>query len=500
MNIRPEEVSSIIKSEIENYKKSLDVKTSGSVLEVGDGIARIYGLSNAKAGELLEFTDGIMGMVLNLEENNVGAVILGDFSKIKEGSEVKATGRIVSVPAGENFLGRVVNALGQPIDGKGDIEPVKYMELERKASGIISRKPVSEPLQTGIKSIDGMVPIGRGQRELIIGDRQTGKTAIAVDAIINQKGTGVKCIYVAIGQKRSTVAQIYKKLEDLGAMEYTTIVAATASEAAPLQYMAPYAGVAMGEYFMDKGEHVLIIYDDLSKHAVAYREMSLLLKRPPGREAYPGDVFYLHSRLLERAAKLSDELGGGSITALPIIETQAGDVSAYIPTNVISITDGQIFLDSQLFNSGFRPAIDAGISVSRVGGSAQIKAMKQVAAKVKLELAQYTELLTFAQFGSDLDKATKAQLERGHRIMAVLKQPQNRPYAVEKQVISFFAVTNGFLDSIPVDEVSRFENELLKELENTTTILDEIREKKALDKELEAKIREVIEAFKKNFN
>lgn len=500
MNIRPEEVSSIIKSEIENYKKSLDVKTSGSVLEVGDGIARIYGLSNAKAGELLEFTDGIMGMVLNLEENNVGAVILGDFSQIKEGSEVKATGRIVSVPAGENFLGRVVNALGQPIDGKGDIEPVKYMELERKASGIISRKPVSEPLQTGIKSIDGMVPIGRGQRELIIGDRQTGKTAIAVDAIINQKGTGVKCIYVAIGQKRSTVAQIYKKLEDLGAMEYTTIVAATASEAAPLQYMAPYAGVAMGEYFMDKGEHVLIIYDDLSKHAVAYREMSLLLKRPPGREAYPGDVFYLHSRLLERAAKLSDELGGGSITALPIIETQAGDVSAYIPTNVISITDGQIFLDSQLFNSGFRPAIDAGISVSRVGGSAQIKAMKQVAAKVKLELAQYTELLTFAQFGSDLDKATKAQLERGHRIMAVLKQPQNRPYAVERQVISFFAVTNGFLDSIPVDEVSRFENELLKELENTTTILDEIRDKKALDKELEAKIREAIEAFKKNFN
>ena len=500
MNIRPEEVSSIIKSEIENYKKSLDVKTSGSVLEVGDGIARIYGLSNAKAGELLEFTDGIMGMVLNLEENNVGAVILGDFSQIKEGSEVKATGRIVSVPAGENFLGRVVNALGQPIDGKGDIEPVKYMELERKASGIISRKPVSEPLQTGIKSIDGMVPIGRGQRELIIGDRQTGKTAIAVDAIINQKGAGVKCIYVAIGQKRSTVAQIYKKLEDLGAMEYTTIVAATASEAAPLQYLAPYAGVAMGEYFMDKGEHVLIIYDDLSKHAVAYREMSLLLKRPPGREAYPGDVFYLHSRLLERAAKLSDELGGGSITALPIIETQAGDVSAYIPTNVISITDGQIFLDSQLFNSGFRPAIDAGISVSRVGGSAQIKAMKQVAAKVKLELAQYTELLTFAQFGSDLDKATKAQLERGHRIMAVLKQPQNRPYAVERQVISFFAVTNGFLDSIPVDEVSRFENELLKELENTTTILDEIREKKALDKELEAKIREAIEAFKKNFN
>lgn len=500
MNIRPEEVSNIIRTEIENYKKSLDIKTSGSVLEVGDGIARIYGLSNAKAGELLEFTNGIMGMVLNLEENNVGAVILGDFSQIKEGDEVKATGRIVSVPAGEGFLGRVVNALGEPIDGKGEIEAVKYMDIERKASGIISRKPVFEPLQTGIKSIDGMVPIGRGQRELIIGDRQTGKTAIAVDAIINQKGTGVKCIYVAIGQKRSTVAQIYKKLEDLGAMEYTTIVAATASEAAPLQYLAPYAGVAMGEYFMDKGEHVLIIYDDLSKHAVAYREMSLLLKRPPGREAYPGDVFYLHSRLLERAAKLSDELGGGSITALPIIETQAGDVSAYIPTNVISITDGQIFLDSQLFNSGFRPAINAGISVSRVGGSAQIKAMKQVAAKVKLELAQYTEILTFAQFGSDLDKATKAQLERGHRIMAVLKQPQNRPYAVEKQVVSFFAVTNGYLDDIAVEDVNRFENELIKELENTTSILDEIREKKALDKELEAKLAEAVNAFKKNFN
>lgn len=500
MNIRPEEVSNIIRTEIENYKKSLDIKTSGSVLEVGDGIARIYGLSNAKAGELLEFTNGIMGMVLNLEENNVGAVILGDFSQIKEGDEVKATGRIVSVPAGEGFLGRVVNALGDPIDGKGEIEAVKYMDIERKASGIISRKPVFEPLQTGIKSIDGMVPIGRGQRELIIGDRQTGKTAIAVDAIINQKGTGVKCIYVAIGQKRSTVAQIYKKLEDLGAMEYTTIVAATASEAAPLQYLAPYAGVAMGEYFMDKGEHVLIIYDDLSKHAVAYREMSLLLKRPPGREAYPGDVFYLHSRLLERAAKLSDELGGGSITALPIIETQAGDVSAYIPTNVISITDGQIFLDSQLFNSGFRPAINAGISVSRVGGSAQIKAMKQVAAKVKLELAQYTELLTFAQFGSDLDKATKAQLERGHRIMAVLKQPQNRPYAVEKQVVSFFAVTNGYLDDIAVENVNRFENELIKELENTTSILDEIREKKALSKELEAKLAEAVKAFKKNFN
>ena len=500
MNIRPEEISSIIKNEIENYKKSLDIKTSGSVLEVGDGIARIYGLSSAMSGELLEFPHGVMGMALNLEEDNVGAVILGDFSLIKEGDEVKATGRVVSVPAGEAMLGRVVNALGEPIDGKGEIKPEKYMEIERKASGIISRKPVSEPLQTGIKSIDGIVPIGRGQRELIIGDRQTGKTAIAIDAIINQKGTGVKCIYVAIGQKRSTVAQIYKKLEDAGAMEYTTIVAATASEAAPLQYMAPYSGVAMGEYFMDKGEHVLIIYDDLSKHAVAYREMSLLLKRPPGREAYPGDVFYLHSRLLERAAKLSDKLGGGSITALPIIETQAGDVSAYIPTNVISITDGQIFLDSQLFNSGFRPAINAGISVSRVGGSAQIKAMKQVAAKVKLELAQYNELLTFAQFGSDLDKATKAQLERGHRIMEVLKQSQYKPYAVEEQVVSFFALINGYLDSIELDKVRRFEAELITELKNTTNILDEIREKKALDKDIEAKLGDAINAFKKNFN
>ena len=431
------------------------------------------------SGELLEFPHGVMGMALNLEEDNVGAVILGDFSLIKEGDEVKATGRVVSVPAGEAMLGRVVNALGEPIDGKGEIKPEKYMEIERKASGIISRKPVSEPLQTGIKSIDGMVPIGRGQRELIIGDRQTGKTAIAIDAIINQKGTGVKCIYVAIGQKRSTVAQIYKKLEDAGAMEYTTIVAATASEAAPLQYMAPYSGVAMGEYFMDKGEHVLIIYDDLSKHAVAYREMSLLL---------------------ERAAKLSDKLGGGSITALPIIETQAGDVSAYIPTNVISITDGQIFLDSQLFNSGFRPAINAGISVSRVGGSAQIKAMKQVAAKVKLELAQYNELLTFAQFGSDLDKATKAQLERGHRIMEVLKQSQYKPYAVEEQVVSFFALINGYLDSIELDKVRRFEAELITELKNTTNILDEIREKKALDKDIEAKLGDAINAFKKNFN
>lgn len=496
MNIRPEEVSNIIKNEIENYKKILNIKTSGSVLEVGDGIARVYGLSDAKAGEILEFSDNVIGMVLNLEENNVGVIILGDFTKIKEGDEVKSTGRIVSIPAGEEFLGRVVNALGEPIDGKGSVKIEKYMELERKASGIISRQPVFQPLQTGIKSIDGMVPIGKGQRELIIGDRQTGKTAIAIDAIINQKHTGVKCIYVAIGQKRSTVAQIYKKLEDLGAMEYTTIVAATASEAAPLQYISPYAGIAMAEYFMDKGEDVLIVYDDLTKHAVAYREMSLLLKRPPGREAYPGDVFYLHSRLLERAAKLSDELGGGSITALPIIETQAGDVAAYIPTNVISITDGQIFLDTQLFNSGFRPAIDAGISVSRVGGAAQLKTMKQVASKVKLELAQYTELLTFSQFGSDLDKATKVQLERGHRIMAMLKQPQNKPYSVEEQVISFYAVTNGFYKDIEIKNVAEFEKELISYLKENTDILTKIKEKGVLDEALEKEISDNINKFK----
>lgn len=500
MKIRPEEVSSIIKKEIENYKKSLEIKTSGSVLEVGDGIARIYGLSDVMSGELLEFPHNVMGMALNLEENNVGAVILGNASLIKEGDEVKATGRVVSVPAGDKMLGRVINSLGEPIDGKGEIEFDKYMPIERKASEIISRQPVFEPLQTGIKSIDGMVPIGRGQRELIIGDRQTGKTAIAIDAIINQKGTGVKCIYVAIGQKRSTVAQIYKKLEDLGCMEYTIIVAATASESAPLQYMAPYSGVSIGEYFMDKGESVLIVYDDLSKHAVAYREMSLLLRRPPGREAYPGDVFYLHSRLLERAAKLSDELGGGSITALPIIETQAGDVSAYIPTNVISITDGQIFLESQLFNSGFRPAINAGISVSRVGGAAQIKAMKQVASKVKLELAQYAELLTFSQFGSDLDKATLAQLERGHRIMEILKQPQYHPYPVEEQVVSFYAVINGYLESIEVSEVKRFEKELLEYLRGTTDILKDIADKKALDKNLEEVLKTAIINFKKTFN
>ena len=428
MRIKPEEVSKIIRNEIEGYNKSLDVANTGTVLEVGDGIARVYGLNKAMSGELLKFENGVMGMALNLEEDNIGAVIFGESRGIKEGGTVKSTGKVAEVPSGEGLLGRVVNALGEPIDGKGSIEASKYMKIERPAYGIIDRKPVSEPLQTGIKAIDGMFPIGKGQRELIIGDRQTGKTAIAIDTIINQKNNDVVCIYVAIGQKRSTVAQIYKKLEELGALEYTIIVAATASESAPLQYLAPYAGVAMGEYFMEQGKHVLIIYDDLSKHAVSYREMSLLLRRPPGREAYPGDVFYLHSRLLERAAKLSDELGGGSITALPIVETKAGDISAYIPTNVISITDGQIFLETDLFNSGFRPAINPGVSVSRVGGSAQIKAMKQVASKVKLELAQYNELLAFTQFGSDLDKATRDQLNRGAKIMEVLKQSQYNPY------------------------------------------------------------------------
>ena len=499
MKIKPEEISSIIRDEIENYKKKLDVSNVGVVVEVGDGIARIYGLENSMAGELLVFPNGSSGMILNLEENSVGAVILGETRGINEGDIVKGTGRVAQVPAGEEMLGRVVNALGEPIDGKGAINPKKYMEVERVASGIIDRKPVTEPLQTGIKSIDGMIPIGRGQRELIIGDRQTGKTAIAIDAIINQKNTDVYCIYVAIGQKRSTVAQIQRKLEENGAMEYTTIVASTASEPAPLQYLAPYAGVAMAEYFMEEGKHVLIIYDDLSKHAVAYREMSLLLKRPPGREAYPGDVFYLHSRLLERAAKLSDELGGGSITALPIIETQAGDISAYIPTNVISITDGQIFLESDLFNSGFRPAVNSGFSVSRVGGSAQIKAMKQVAAKVKMELAQYTELLAFAQFGSDLDKATRDQLNRGERIMSILKQRQYMPMPVEKQVISFYIVTKGYVDDIDVEDVLNFEEELIQSMESSSDILIKIRETKEITKEIDEELEDFIKTFKKDF-
>jgi ATP synthase F1, alpha subunit len=499
LRIKPEEVSKIIREEIESYKSTLDVSNVGTVLEVGDGIARIYGLSNAMSGELLTFENGVVGMALNLEENNIGAVIFGESRGIKEGSTVRGTGKVAEVPAGNELLGRVVDALGSPIDGKGDITADKYMPIERQASGIIARKPVSEPLQTGIKSIDGMFPIGKGQRELIIGDRQTGKTAIAIDAIINQKGTGTLCVYVAIGQKRSTVAQIYKKLEETGALEYTIIVAATASESAPLQYLAPYSGVAMGEYFMDQGKNVLIVYDDLSKHAVAYREMSLLLKRPPGREAFPGDVFYLHSRLLERAAKLSDKLGGGSITALPIIETKAGDISAYIPTNVISITDGQIFLETDLFNSGFRPAINAGVSVSRVGGNAQIKAMKQVASKVKLELAQYNELLAFTQFGSDLDKATRDQLNRGARIMEVLKQAQYTPYAVEEQVISFYSVTNGFFDDIPVEKVRNFEKSLIESMRNNSDILGKILDKKQLTDDLRQEIDEFIKQYKKEY-
>ena len=499
MRIKPEEISKIIRSEIENYKSSLDISNTGTVLEVGDGIARIYGLSDAMAGELLQFENGTVGMALNLEESNIGAVIFGKTQGIKEGSIVKGLGKVAEVPAGNEMLGRVVDALGNPIDGKGAITADKYMPIERQASGIIARKPVTQPMQTGIKAIDGMFPIGKGQRELIIGDRQTGKTAIAIDAIINQKNNDVLCIYVAIGQKRSTVAQIYKKLEEAGALEYTIIVAATASESAPLQYLAPYSGVAMGEYFMDEGKDVLIVYDDLSKHAVSYREMSLLLKRPPGREAYPGDVFYLHSRLLERAAKLSDKLGGGSITALPIVETRAGDISAYIPTNVISITDGQIFLETDLFNSGFRPAINAGVSVSRVGGAAQIKAMKQVASKVKLELAQYNELLAFTQFGSDLDKATRDQLNRGSKIMEVLKQPQYSPYRVEEQVISFYCVTNGYFDNVPNEKLRTFEKDLIEAIRNDSNILSEILEKKLLDDNLKNKLDEFIINYKKEY-
>ena len=499
MRIKPEEISKIIRSEIENYKSSLDISNTGTVLEVGDGIARIYGLSDAMAGELLEFENGTIGMALNLEESNIGAVIFGKTQGIKEGSIVKGLGKVAEVPAGNEMLGRVVDALGNPIDGKGSITADKYMPIERQASGIIARKPVTQPMQTGIKAIDGMFPIGKGQRELIIGDRQTGKTAIAIDAIINQKNNDVLCIYVAIGQKRSTVAQIYKKLEEAGALEYTTIVAATASESAPLQYLAPYSGVAMGEYFMVQGKDVFIVYDDLSKHAVSYREMSLLLKRPPGREAYPGDVFYLHSRLLERAAKLSDKLGGGSITALPIVETQAGDISAYIPTNVISITDGQIFLETDLFNSGFRPAINAGVSVSRVGGAAQVKAMKQVASKVKLELAQYNELLAFTQFGSDLDKATRDQLNRGSKIMEVLKQPQYSPYRVEEQVISFYCVTNGYFDDVPNEKLRTFEKDLIEAIRNDSNILSEILEKKSLDDNLKNELDEFIINYKKEY-
>lgn len=500
MNLRPEEISSIIKEQIKNYKTHLEVQEAGSVITVGDGIARVHGLEKAMSGELLEFPGEVYGMVLNLEEDNIGAVLLGSDQNIKEGDIVKSTGRVVEVPVGDALRGRVVNALGQAIDGKGTIKTDKSRPVERIAPGVIERKSVDTPLQTGLKAIDAMVPIGRGQRELIIGDRQTGKTAIAIDTIINQKGKDVNCIYVAIGQKASTVAQIVNNLEKAGAMEYTTIVAATASESAPLQYLAPYSGVTIGEEWMEQGKDVLIIYDDLSKHAVAYRTMSLLLHRPPGREAYPGDVFYLHSRLLERAAKLSDELGGGSITALPIIETQAGDISAYIPTNVISITDGQIFLETELFNSGVRPAVNPGLSVSRVGGAAQIKAMKQVAGPIRTELAQYRSLAAFAQFGSDLDEATKNALAQGERITEVLKQPQYTPLSVAHQVVVLFAATRKYLLDIPLAEVGRFEQELI-EFVNTkySDVLTEIVGPKGITKELDEKLNAIVTEFKQGF-
>ncbi len=501
MGLKPEEISSVIKELIKNYAKKLDTVEVGSIIEVGDGIARVYGLDNAMAGELLELPGGVYAMALNLEQDNIGCVLLGSDKNLKEGDPVKRTGRIVEVPVGDALIGRVVNSLGQAIDGKGKIESKKYRPIEANAPGIIDRKSVSEPLQTGIKTIDSIIPIGRGQRELIIGDRQTGKTAIAIDTIINQKDQDVICIYVAIGQKNSTVAQLVNVLEEHGAMDYTIVVSSSASELAPLQYIAPYAGTAMAEEFMYAGKDVLIIYDDLSKHAVAYRSMSLLLRRPPGREAYPGDVFYLHSRLLERSAKLSDKLGGGSITALPIIETQAGDISAYIPTNVISITDGQIFLEGQLFFSGQRPAVNAGLSVSRVGGAAQIKAMKKVSSGIKLELAQYRELLAFAQFGSELDKDTADKLNHGQRIMEILKQAQYKPLKVEEEVMILFAVTNRYLDDIPVDRVKAFENDFLEYMENTSSeTAKKILEKKELTDEIKEELKLKIEEFKKTFN
>ena len=500
MNLRPEEISSVIKEQIKKYSTELEVSDVGTVIQVADGIARVHGLENAMQGELLEFPNDIFGMVLNLEEDNVGAVLLGDSKNINEGDTVKTTGRVVEVPVGDAMLGRVVNALGQPIDGKGPIVTDKYRQIERVASGVISRKSVDTPLQTGIKAIDAMVPIGRGQRELIIGDRLTGKTAIAIDTIINQKGQGVNCIYVAIGQKASTVASIVKTLEEYGAMSYTTVVVSTASELAPLQYIAPYSGCAIGEEWMEEGKDVLVVYDDLSKHATAYRTLSLLLRRPPGREAYPGDVFYLHSRLLERAARLSDELGGGSLTALPIIETQAGDVSAYIPTNVISITDGQIYLETEMFNSGFRPAVNAGLSVSRVGGAAQIKAIKKIAAPIRVELAQYRELAAFSQFGSELDADTKEKLAQGERIKEVLKQPQYKPMPVEYQVIIIYVATNKYLLDVDTADVQRFEKELFEFIDTKyAEIPKKIKESKVLDEETEKTLVKAITEFKKEF-
>ncbi len=499
-DIRADEISRIIREQIENFDAGVTVAEVGTVIKVGDGIAEIHGLEKVMAGELLDFGKGASGLALNLEEDKVGAVLLGDFQAIKEGDIVKRTKRIIEVPAGDAMLGRVVNALGQPADGKGPIITKDYQPIERIAPGIVDRQGVKEPMQTGLKAIDSMVPIGRGQRELIIGDRQTGKTAVALDTIINQRGKDVVCIYVAIGQKASTVAQVQATLEKYDAMGYTIIVAASASEPAAMQYLAPYAGCAIGEYFMDRGKHVLCIYDDLSKHAAAYREISLLLRRPPGREAYPGDVFYLHSRLLERAAKYSDSRGGGSLTALPVIETQAGDISAYIPTNVISITDGQIFLESDLFNSGIRPAINVGNSVSRVGGNAQIKAMKQVAGTLRLELAQFRELAAFAQFGSDLDAATQRQLARGQRLTEILKQPQYAPMDVEKQVAVVWAASNGYVDDISVDRVRHFEAELLKFLENQGSALAAIREKRVIDDELKSKLISALDEFKQRYS
>jgi F-type H+-transporting ATPase subunit alpha len=500
MNLRPEEISAVIKEQIKRYEKKLDVVDVGTVIQVGDGIARIHGLENCMATELLEFPNGVYGMALNLEEDNVGCVLLGSDENIKEGDTVKRTGRIVEVPVGDALIGRVVNSLGQPIDGKGPIKTDKYRPVDAKAPGVITRKSVSVPLQTGIKAIDSMIPIGRGQRELIIGDRQTGKTAIAIDTILNQKGQNVICIYVAIGQKKSTVAKIVEVLEKNGAMDYSIVVSATASELAPLQYMAPYAGAAIGEEFMFNGKDVLIIYDDLSKHAVAYRAMSLLLRRPPGREAYPGDIFYLHSRLLERAARLDEKYGGGSLTALPIIETLAGDISAYIPTNVISITDGQIFLESELFFAGQRPAVNAGLSVSRVGGAAQIKAMKKVAGKLKLELAQYRELAAFAQFGSDLDKETQERLAQGERIMEILKQPQYKPVPVEHQVMIIYAAINGYLRDIPVERVKEFEEQFINFMDsNYPEVGNTIVETGDLPQETEERLKNAIDEFKKTF-
>ena len=500
VNLRPEEISSVIKEQIKNYMAKLETTDVGTVIQVADGIARIHGLENAMQGELLEFPGEVYGMVMNLEEDNVGVVLLGDSRAVNEGDVVKTTGRVVEVPVGDALTGRVVNALGQPIDEKGPIDTEKYRPVERVAYGVIDRQAVDTPVQTGIKAIDSMVPIGRGQRELIIGDRQTGKTAIAVDTIINQKGQNMHCIYVAIGQKASTVASIVKTLKEHDAMEYTTVVAATASELAPLQYIAPYAGCAIGEEWMERGEDVLIIYDDLSKHATAYRTLSLLLRRPPGREAYPGDVFYLHSRLLERASRLSEELGGGSLTALPIIETQAGDVSAYIPTNVISITDGQIYLETEMFHAGFRPAINAGLSVSRVGGAAQIKAMKKIAGPIRTELAQYRELAAFAQFGSELDDDTRERLAQGERIKEVLKQPQYQPLAVEKQIVIIYAVTRKYLLDVPVERIAEFEKGLYEFVETKyPEIYKAIRETGEINSETDALIQKAITEFKNQF-